>query len=143
MGPNYFLQSACLNLAVYVSRQQNQILASKNVFFSDFDKQEYEIEEHNGERAFLLWGKIIFSVAQVAKTTKGGQLQRIRQYNDAVIIIIIIIKTTKMMIDDDFSFCDRNEATSRLVCRVGKSNSPGKNVLQCCQNLNSTPGGLQ
>ena len=36
-----------------------------------------------------------------------------------IIVIIIdftIIKTTKMMIDDDFSFCDRNEATSRLGC---------------------------
>ena len=127
MGPNHFLQSACLNLAVYVSRQQNQILASKNVFFSDFDKQEYEIEEHNGERAFLLWGKIIFSVAQVAKTTKGGQLQRIRQYNDAgiiidLIIIIIIIKTTKMMIDGDFSFCDRNNYYSLHLSRKKPEN---------------------
>ena len=121
---NKLLASKCVSEARYicfkVTESSYQIMAYKNVFFSDFDEQEYKIEKHNGERAFLLWGKIIFSVAQVAKTTKGGQLQRIRQHNDAV---IIFIKTTKMMIDDDFSFCDRNEATSRLVCRVEKRNS--------------------
>ena len=121
MGLNYLLQSACLKLTIYVSRQHDYLIRYKNVFFLDFDEQEYEIKKHNGERAFLLWGKIIFSVAQVAKTTKGGQLQRIRQHNDAV---IIFIKTTKMMIDDDFSFCDRHETTSRLVCKVEKRNSP-------------------
>ena len=126
---NKLFASKCMSEARYISfkvtESSYQIMAYKNVFFSDFDEQEYKIEKHNGERAFLLWGKIIFSVAQVAKTTKGGQLQRIRHCNDAVIIIdIIIIKTTKMMIDDDFSFCDRNEATSRLVCRVEKRNSP-------------------
>ena len=114
---NKLLASKCVSEARYicfkVTESSYQIRAYKNVFFSDFDEQEYKIEKHNGERAFLLWGKIIFSVAQVAKTTKGGQLQRIRQHNDAV---IIFIKTTKMMIDDDFSFCDRNEATSRLGC---------------------------
>ena len=114
---NKLLASKCVSEARYicfkVTESSYQIMAYKNVFFSDFDEQEYKIEKHNGERAFLLWGKIIFSVAQVAKTTKGGQLQRIRQHNDAV---IIFIKTTKMMIDDDFSFCDRNEATSRLGC---------------------------
>ena len=114
---NKLFASKCVSEARYicfkVTESSYQIMAYKNVFFSDFDEQEYKIEKHNGERAFLLWGKIIFSVAQVAKTTKGGQLQRIRQHNDAV---IIFIKTTKMMIDDDFSFCDRNEATSRLGC---------------------------
>ena len=114
---NKLFASKCVSEARYicfkVTESSYQIMAYKNVFFSDFDEQGYKIEKHNGERAFLLWGKIIFSVAQVAKTTKGGQLQRIRQHNDAV---IIFIKTTKMMIDDDFSFCDRNEATSRLGC---------------------------
>ena len=96
MGLNYLLQSACLKLTIYVSRQHDYLIRYKNVFFLDFDEQEYEIKKHNGERAFLLWGKIIFSVAQVAKTTKGGQLQRIRHCNDAVIIIdTIIIRVRK------------------------------------------------
>ena len=97
---NKLFASKCVSEARYicfkVTESSYQIRAYKNVFFSDFDEQGYKIEKHNGERAFLLWGKIIFSVAQVAKTTKGGQLQRIRHCNDAVIIIdTIIIRVRK------------------------------------------------
>ena len=49
MGLNYLLQSACLKLTIYVSRQHDYLIRYKNVFFLDFDEQEYEIKKHNGD----------------------------------------------------------------------------------------------